>query len=468
MPEEPPPWTLESLVDFEQEIATSTGSPSAVRTAVISAARGLDGAAARRLGLRVWLAEVRQTSAGRKFSSALSMVGAVLATMTFLAGIFAVLGLLDRERGGVNVVLFLAILIGGQWLVLILAVFAWLIRRRAAEGFSGVQALIGKLARRFSGNRDDSWWGNLMDGGGPPRAVLLWRLARLVQAAGIFFNIGILAGLAGLVLVKHVGFFWETTTESAMRSVLETGVRYLSFPWAWWADAVPDGSVIDASRWLPARSSGLAPGPSAWWEFLLMATCVWGLLPRAFLWLVAWNAGRQALANLDFQGRRHRALWRELTGADRVETDEKPLDGVLVLDVGGSGLTAGALRPFLLRRLRVHPAAWHSVAVLDSGAEDEALRALAKAPAGVVLLAEGWSLSPARMIALHAKIRSSGGADTPVKFLVANVDGNRQPISPTVEERRQWERFVDSLRDPSAEVFFYSDLIKLGDEEPAV
>ncbi len=456
MSEEPPPWTLESLVDFEQEIATPSGTPSAARTAVIAATRGLEGAAARRVGMRVWLAEVGRIRAGRKFSGALSLVGAALALILFLAGISAVLGLLDGERGGVNVVLFLAILIGGQWLVLLLALAGWLLRGRASEGFSGVQALVGKLARKFSRNADETWWDNLMAGGGSPRAAVLWRIARLTQAVGVFFNIGILTGLAGLVLVKHVGFFWETTTDLAMRSALGTTVEILSAPWSgWWPSAVPDAAVIDASRWIPTRTEGLAPGPAAWWEFLLMATFVWGLIPRAILWLLAWHAGRRALAKLDFQGRAHRALWRELTGADRIETDEKPLDGVLVLDVGGSGLTSDVLRPFLLRRLRVHPAAWHSVAVLDAGAEEEAAQALAKAPAGVVLLAEGWSLSPARMSVLHAKIRSSAGLQTPVKFLIANVDDRSRPASPTDDERREWERFVDSLRDPAAEVFFY-------------
>ncbi len=456
MPEEPPPWTMESLVDFEQEIATSAGTPPAVRTAVIAAVRGLEGAAARRVGMRVWLVEMGKTSAGRKFSGALSIVGAGLAVVMFLAGISAVLGLLDRERGGINVVLFLAVLLGGQWLVLVLAMAGWLLRGRAAEGFSSVQALVGKLARRFSGNRDEAWWENLMAGGGSPRAAVLWRIARLVQAAGVFFNIGILTGLAGLVLVKHVGFFWETTTEMAMFSLLEKLSHFLSLPWsAWWPGAVPNPDDIKAACWLPGHE--LPSAPAVWWEFLLMAVFFWGLIPRAILWLLAWNAGRQALGKLDFQGRAHRALWRELTGTDRIETDEKPLDGVLVLDVGGSGLTRDMLRPFLLRRLRVHPAAWHSVAVLDSGAEEEAARAMAKAPAGVVLLAEGWSLSPARMSALHSKIRSSAGPQTPVKFLIANVDAIQRPVSPTNEERREWERFVDALRDPAAEVFFYEN-----------
>ncbi len=456
MANDAPRWTLEDLVDFEQAVASSPATPAAVKTAVIAASRGLEGAAARRTGLRIWLEETGRNSAGRKFTSALAMVGGGLSLLMFLSGISATLGMLDRERGGINVTLFLAILIGGQWLVLMFAALAWLMRRRAAEGFSGVQALAGKLARRLAGNRDDAWWQHLMDGGGAPRAAVLWRLARMAQKAGIFFNLGILWGIVWLVLVKHIGFFWETTTEVAMFSILEKSCQFLSLPWsAWWPGAVPSPDQIRAASWQPGLV--LPPGPAVWWRFLLMATIAWGLLPRLVLWVLAWQTGRRALARLDFQGRSHRMLWREITGVDRVETDAPPLDGVLVLDVGGSGLTESALRPFLLRRLRVHPAAWQSTAVLDPGAEEEAARSLAKAPAGVVLLAEGWSLSPPRMISLHGKIRACAGPEAPVKFLVANVGTDQSPTAVTADERREWSRFVDSLRDPAAEVFFYED-----------
>jgi hypothetical protein len=106
----------------------------------------------------------------------------------------------------------------------------------------------------------------------------------------------------------------------------------------------------------------------------------------------------------------------------------------------------------------VHPTAWQSTAVLDAGAEKEATLSLAKAPAGVVLLAEGWSLSPPRMVSLHSKVRSCAGPDAPIKFLVANVGVDHQPTTATAEERREWTRFVDSLRDPGAEVFFFEEV----------
>ena len=450
-------WSLEDLIDFESEIAAATPTPPELRGEVAAGIRGMDGAAARREGLRIWLEGVRAASPGRKFTAALALVGGGLALAMFLTGISGVLGMLDRGRGGLHVTLFLAVLIGGQWLVLALAAVAWLARGRAAGGIGLVQALAGNLARRLAGEMDASWWDRLAGGGG----ALLWRLVRMAQAAGIAFNLGVICGLAGLVLVKHVGFFWETTTEVAMHSILGKLAGYLSVPWAgWWPGAVPDAAVIEASHWRPGRA--LQPGPAEWWKFLLMTTLVWGLLPRLVLWTLAWRNGRRALAELDFQARGHRVLWRELTGAARVDTDDKPLDGVLVLDVGGSGISPESLRPFLLRRLRVHPGAWHPVAVLDPGAEDAVARALAKAPAGVVLLAEGWSLSPARMGSLLARVRASAGLETPVRFLVANAGAGHRPVSPSPDERREWERFVDSLRDPQAEVCFFET------DQPAV
>jgi hypothetical protein len=442
-------WTLEDLIDFEQAASVDASVSQSTREAVLAVAHGREAAAARRAGLRVWLDACEEKSAGRKFSLGLSGVGAGLVCLLFLAGASAVLGLFDRQRGGIHVGLFLALLLGVQWLILLVTVSAWLLRRRAT-------GVLGLLAKRISGQKDASWWGRLMDGDAAAKAAMLWRLARLTQAGGVFFNLGLISGLAGLVLVRHIGFYWETTTEATMRGVLEAVVNFLSLPWsAWWPEAVPSAAVIESSRYFPGQTATLAPGPTAWWEFLLMTLLVWGLLPRAILWVLAWFSEKRALAQLDFQARHHRALWRELTGQQRAASEEKPLDGVLVLDVGGSGFSESELRPFLLRRLRVNPTAWRSTAVLDAGAEDEAARSLARAPAGVVLLVEGWSLSIPRMAALHAKIRSSAGAETPVKFLVVQLEADHslKPVSP--DETREWTRFVDSLRDPAAEVFFY-------------
>jgi len=452
-----PRWTLEDLIDFEQALGSDFKASQMVRAKVREASRGLEGAEARRAGLHVWLENARASApAGRRYRAGEMLLRALVVFFGWAIGANVVRFLVDPQIGGLNVVHYLAVVLGTQWLVLVVASAAWLFRRRSASGFTGVQAVMGAFLRKLTKDAEGRLWGRIMDGGPFPKAALLWRLASFAQLFGIWFNIGIISVLGVYVLTKNIGFHWETTTEEAMRESLVAGVRYLSLPWAGiFPAAVPDAATIDATRLLPAVSGTLPPGPAAWWLFLLMTTCVWGLLPRLLLWAAAGTASRRALAKVDFQARHHRALWRELTGVERAEDDEKPLDGVLVLDVGGSGFQPEVLRPFLLQKLRVHPAAWHSTAVLDPGAEDEAAAALALAPAGVVLLAEGWALSPPRMSALHSQIRAAAGSDAAVKFLVAN-EAAGSPAAATPEEKVQWERFVDSLRDPHAEVYFYA------------
>ena len=61
-------------------------------------------------------------------------MGGGLALVLFLSGATGVLGILDRARGGIHVTLFLAVLLGVQWLVLLFALVAWLFRRKGAEG----------------------------------------------------------------------------------------------------------------------------------------------------------------------------------------------------------------------------------------------------------------------------------------------------------------------------------------------
>lgn len=446
-------WTLEDLIDFEQLASTTATAAAPIsqasRAAALAAIHGLDGVAARRAGLRAWLVANSGKSAGRKFSEALGLVTMAAAIFLLVAGITAVLALLDRERGGIHVILFLGVLIGGQWLILMLATATWLLRWRAT-------GVLGYLTRRIYGQQHAAWWDRMVDSSGSAKAALLWRLAGVAQVAGVFFNIGLCAGLAGLVMVKHIGFYWETTTEATMHKLLEVLVNVLAAPWSsGWPAAVPSASVINASRFFPGQTGSLAPGPAAWWEFLLMTILIWGLLPRLLLWVLAGISEKRALACLDFQARHHRVLWRELTGLPRSDSQEKPLDGVLVLDVGGCGISESALRPFLLQRLRVNPTAWHSTAVLDQGAEADAARSLALAPAGVVLLAEGWSLSIPRMTALHAKIRASAASGLPIKFLVVNTGPDSAASPVPADEQREWTRFVDALRDPAAEVFFY-------------
>ena len=156
---------------------------------------------------------------------------------------------------------------------------------------------------------------------------------------------------------------------------------------------------------------------------------------------------RRTLAALEFQEVAHRKLWRELSRVERMVTMEGMKDGVVLLDVGGLGLETGEIRPFLLKHLRVNPEKSYSVGILDAAEEREAWEAIRSAPCGVVMLVEGWSLSPKQMTVLIERIRREAGQETVLRVLVLG-DGL---VAPDDEDFKAWQDFVDGLRDPHLE-----------------
>jgi hypothetical protein len=280
---------------------------------------------------------------------------------------------------------------------------------------------------------------------------------RVIYGSGVLFQIGTLAGLLGLVLFRHVEFYWESTTEQAMGDALAWMVRGLGAPWAaWWPEAVPGAEWIEKTRRIPGVA--LPPDTGPWWQFLSMALLVWGVVPRLLLWGLGHWYERRLLGHLELQSPACRRVWRELTAVRRGEVVEGPADGVLVLDLGGANPDREALRPFFLRRLRVNPVAWEALGVLEKEREERARQALAEAPAGVVLLGEAWDLSVPALKSAVGAIRTAAGPETRVIVVIGNVDENGAMRPPKPEERAQWERAVDSLGDPALEIAAYEEV----------
>ena len=405
---------------------------------------------ARRRGLGIWLGEAGDGGVGRRFDQARSLVAVAVGFWAALSGVGVVVGIERAGGGAVHVVWFLALTLGVPWLV----TFAGLLGRIWA-GRKGVLGWLGHgvswLLRRWSGAGD--WW----DGSGELRRVVSATVLRLVYGAGVMFQAGALAGLLGLVLFRHVEFYWESTTEHAMGDALGWLVHVLGAPWAgWWPEAVPSAEWIAATRRLPGVELPTDSGP--WWQFLLMALLVWGVFPRMLLWGFGRWQERRLLAGLEFQSPACRRLWRSLTAVRRGEEASGPTDGVLVLDLGGANPDRDALRSFFLRRLRVNPVAWESLGVLESGREERARQALREAPAGVVLVAEAWALSPPALKAAVGSIRVAAGPETRIVVMIGNLDENGLMRPPKPEERVQWERAVDVLGDPALEIAVYEEV----------
>ncbi len=450
-------WTLRDLVDFEC-LADDARTPD--EGAVLEAIKGLEGAEARRVGMKVWLDDVRRGGGefpGEVWAGGRFVVGLLVAVGMFLTGIGVMTGMLDRERMGFHVPMVLGVSVGLPLLILIASWVGWLFRGRFSKGLGFVPKLLGWLIGKLGGAGKMDWWRMLRQEGGKGWEALGWNLVRMTQAGAVMFSAGLMVGLLGCIWFMEVVFFWESTTPDWMAERIHEVTAFFGSPWAWaFPEWLPTMEEIRSSRWngrfVLVEDMNRA---AMWYPFLFASIFFWGMLPRLLLWTYAVHRERKALGAMDFQSKRHRELWREIMGTRRADVSEAPLDGVLVLDVGGTGLKEEDLRGFLLRRMRVNPGEWFEVGVWDGKGEAAVAESIRKAPAGVVLLAEGWALSPPRMTALCHQIRSLAKAGTPIYFLVVNVGSDGKLAAVNREEKTVWKDFADGLADAALEVFFH-------------
>jgi hypothetical protein len=436
-------WSLPELIDLEAALARWDGSrPVSPPPPTVERDR--------RRSIKGWLMANRKGALGEKWLGMLGVVTSLAVILVFALGIGAAWATLDRSVDGVHVVWFLATTLVVPWLLWLAGLVGWLFRRKHAFGWLGepLQRMTSKLAGPMT-----SRLFNQARSGGELRRALGWRLARHSQVIAAAFGLGAATGLAVMVLFKQVGFFWETTTQTAMESLLNRTVDVLSAPWAWaLPDLVPDvGGTRRGQHWVG--------GGESWWPFLLLTLLLWGSLPRFVLaGLASWRE-RRTLVTLAFQAPHHRRLWRTLTHVDRGADPQGPVDGALIIDVGGSVSRRDALRPFFLRRLRLNPARWEKLGVLDEGQEGAAKAALQKAPAGIVLLAEGWALSPHQMERSLQRV-SPYVENRRLVLLVANYNERGDPQPPTTTECGEWEKFVDGLKGMELELVFFEEIAR--------
>lgn len=472
-------WSLEDLVDFEVAVHRSTEIDPKVGREVREGLRDgkLKGfpVEERRWGLKRWLESKPSSNVGRRVVSVTKLMGFGLLVFTFLAGVGVVRGLVTdfsyTEGGeifqarGFNIWVFLAATLGIQWLLLIGGILSFVLIRRWSGGLGWLREGMAGLLRKFSPQVDSSAWDSLLRAKAQQRGALVWRLGRIAQLGGVGFNLGLLAGLFGMLWFTKVGFYWESSLPQFGEESLQSTSKMISIPWGgngvsdWSVVNAEDGVSVDVSR--APESSGLVISPRElasrdWQMFFFPALIIWGLIVRVLFWVMTVFKERQALARIDFQDLEHRKLWRELSRIEREVTIEGPSDGVVLLDVGGLNLEAEKIRPFLLQELRVNPEKSYTVGVMDSTEERESWEAMRKAPCGVVLLVEGWDLSPKQMTALFDRIRREAGPETVLRVLVLG-DG---AVPPGEEEFKAWQKFIDDLRDPLLECVAF----KLGQE----
>ena len=463
MPEGNDEWTLEDLVDLEvvlnEPLEVTPGEVTAVRESLQEEPKPEGEGQKRRRGLRRWLKkrtprDAADRTPGEKLAQVIKVVGLAFFLLSAFGGIALVKGLVGEVRGteyrGINIWVFLALTIGAQWLFFawaVASVWLWPKYKGGLDWFrEGTVAILQKL----TGVMNPGVWRRLTELKSGQTGVFGLRLARLLQLSSIGFNVGLLLGLFVVLGFSDVHFFWESSLPQFGPQSLLGVSNFLGLG----MDSVTPGlNQVTQAQVVPGKVDFIPHEESKWRSFFWFTVFVWGLLPRAVLYGVIFWQEKQMLQGLELQDPRHRDLWRQLTKVERTVIIEGPSDGVVLLDVGGLDFDPKALRPFLLQTLRVNPEKTYAVGVLDEEKEREAWEAIKKAPCGVILLVEGWNLSPKQMQVLVERIRKEAGEDTVLRVLVLG-DGLEAPEEDDFE---QWQAFVDTLRDPHLECVAYED-----------
>ncbi len=313
------PLTLAELIDLEVQLATDADRDPGelvARDAAVGERIGAGRMADRRHALlRGWLSSLGATgpgSVGRRVQTFYRVVGWIAAASSLLAGAGTAAALLRYDgRDPVNIINFLAVLVGLQVLLVTVSVLAMLPapwRGRAAQ-LSGLQEIVRDLGYRRAGvatalqNRGvlgakgAAVVGRLAALHGVYASVERWSLTALTQRAAVAFNVGALAVCLYLVTVRALAFAWSTTLEVDPER-MTLALRALATPWGFLTVAVPDRELVAMSRYFPGRVYD-ADRLGDWWPFLVMAVGTYGLLPRLVLATYATHrqrAARRALA----------------------------------------------------------------------------------------------------------------------------------------------------------------------------
>ncbi len=479
--------------------------------------------AARRRIIRHWV-ELRRGTGGASPKSTPGMLYAdtrcFFLAILFLIPLLSGAGLassllLYTGREPLNISVYLGVLILPQllWLFLLLLYsLAAGTDRRGGGGRlpHGVLARTGfqRLMKRFAGSADrpeilnaerrmtleaaSGFWKRLdrIYGGLLRRPFFV-----LLQWAGVWFNMGILAATLLRVTGTDLAFGWQSTLEIGPEAV-HRAVEWISAPWASWIPASlapPDLEAVRGSRIILKEGMHhlATPDLTAWWPFLCSCVAVYGLLPRLLLLLAGWAGIRWRLARLPLaHGDCDRLLARMLSpglktggrpdhapgpsgGADFPDLPDAPDSPGLPAAVSGplavlmpadmnDDLTGAALASLIRERFHRDPEKILPLGPLPS----DTRRSMAELPdflnasgGSVLILQEAWQPPIQETLRLFRDLRVRVGDTCPVGILLAGrprppgtdaPEADRvRPCLPVADEhRRIWQRRIASLGDP--------------------
>jgi len=209
-----------------------------------------------------------------------------LLVLGFLSGVLAMSGVLfASKQQPVNILLFLALFVGVQLLLVVISAVAAFFpfdRGRLTSPLAYLNPAVLLLKRSLKKLSSTMPWESI------PQltriAVMRWG-----QVLGVAFNLALLATLLVVLAISDRSFGWSSTlnvSESALLGLLET----ISLPWSWFADnARVSAEMVANTRFQSLQNtfdSSEVEAMRHWWPFLFASIAFYGLLPRLFLLII--------------------------------------------------------------------------------------------------------------------------------------------------------------------------------------
>jgi hypothetical protein len=421
-------------------------------------------------------------SPGERVSAYYRLFGWIAAAAALAAGGGTAAALLRYDGGDpVNVLGYLAVFVGLQLLLVTLSSLlmvprAVLGRLPALGGFpefirqlgyrrAGLDEAVERARGKLGGH--DVWVGRLLAGHAVYSGVERWMLTAMTQRAGAFFNVGALAVTIYLLSIRALAFAWSTTL-TVDASTMTRWLRTMATPWLWLPDAVPDESLVAASRYFP----GTVYDPDLlgdWWPFLVAALVCYGLLPRTALALFAAYKAAGERRRLELNHADAEALYERLMrrsrgwagGVAAPAAEDRCAPSVAAggkLPSGDAGCVAfawggigeDAARDavdgrFGWRIERTDPVSGSG----DAGEQTAIGRLGADAPdMPVVVVAESWEPPSKGLLHFLGELRGAAGGKRAIVILLLGENAAGELSSPQTGDLEVWRERLGSLGDP--------------------
>ena len=242
---------------------------------------------------------LQQPLLSETFSSYLYRVTFALVVMAFILGVLAGVGLLSYNgHEPVNVIYFITVVIFFPLFTMLITLLAML---RAANSQSVLVHLSPAFwMEKILGLLPDTIEENIKTLKINP-LLANWVVIRRSQIIVLFFSLGLLFSLLGVVVTKDIAFAWSTTLDINPNALHEF-LHAVALPWRDIVpSAVPSLELIEQSQYfrlgekLDEKMISQASKLGEWWKFLAFATLFYAILLRVLMFLLASFGFRLAL-----------------------------------------------------------------------------------------------------------------------------------------------------------------------------